>query len=141
MPRKRGVSAAGDDNLKGRWNFSLTQLARDGITRLFKFWGYSDASSLLEALGKGEIFLSKDPPTLASLLAAKDLVEVHRLSDIPLRRLEELLDGSLPTVNELMDLEDALGVSQETLVQICGYPERKVESQDESTNGIHNHTP
>ncbi|MBD2006017.1 MULTISPECIES: hypothetical protein [Cyanophyceae] len=131
MPRVKGVSAAGDDNLKKRWNFSLTQIARDGIGRLFKFWGYRDASALLEALGKGEIFLSKDPPTLASLLAAKDLIEVHELSDIPLRRLKEFLAGALPTVNELMDLEDALEVSQENLMQICGYPEKNVDNQDE----------
>ncbi|MBD1931234.1 MULTISPECIES: hypothetical protein [Cyanophyceae] len=154
MPRVKGVSAAGDDNLKKRWNFSLTQIARDGIGRLFKFWGYSDASALLEALadvprhsfghgrysdasallealGRGEIFLSREPLTFASLLVAKDLIAVDELSDIPVRRLKEFLDGALPTVNELMDLENALGISQENLMQICGYPEKNFDNQDE----------
>lgn len=120
MPRKKGVPYARSDQLKERHAFSVTPKAYNGFKRLAARVGMS-MSAILEALGRGELFLTRIPPTLKDLMYAWDLGELAETAGIPLERLENIRDGKGDRArpDELIGLESATGIPYEKLERLA----------------------
>jgi hypothetical protein len=123
MPRKKGVPYARTDALKKRRNFSLTEKAIQGLGRLVSLFNLDSASAMLEAIGRGELFLSTRPQSFSSLLAAWDIPELASMSGIPEERITEIRSGTGDSVqlDELIGLARATGISFEVLERLARY--------------------
>jgi hypothetical protein len=126
MPRKKGVPYARSDQLKERHTFSLTRKAYDGIKRFAAQLGLS-MSAILEGLGRGELFITRIPPTFKDLMLAWDLEELAELAGIPIERLQEISEGKGDRIqpHELIGLESATGVAYEKLDQLANKGEHQ----------------
>lgn len=109
MPRKRGVPYARSDALKQPRNFSVTLKAFQGLGRLASFFRTKSPSALLEAIGRGELFVSEKPHTFKEAIAAWDLEELASDSLIPHERLTEIVEQKEePETDELIRLAASL---------------------------------
>jgi hypothetical protein len=126
MPRKKGIPYARSE-LKGRRNFSLTLKAFQGLGRLFAFFNMDSASALLEAIGRGELFVSRVPRSFKEIMAIWDLDELAEMAGIPTDRLEEIRNGKgdRPKPHELIGLESATGVAYEKLDHLANQGEHQ----------------
>lgn len=108
MPRKKGVPYARTDQLKERRSFSLTLIAYEGLKRVAQRIGMP-ASTLLEAIGRGELYVSTKPQTFDQALAAWDLEELAADALIPYERLLEIVENKKePLTDELIRLAASL---------------------------------
>lgn len=123
MPRKKGVPYARADALKKRRNFSLTDKAIQGLGRLVSFFKLDSTSAMLEAIGRGELFVSIRPQSFSSLMAAWDISELVDKSGITEERITEIREGIGDRVqpDELIGLARATGVSFEVLERLARY--------------------
>lgn len=126
MPRKKGVPYARSDQLKERHTFSLTRKAYEGIKRFAARLGIS-MSAILEGLGRGELFITRVPPTMKDLILVWDLEELAKTAGIPIERLQEISEGKGAHVqpHELRGLESATGVAYEKLDQLTNQGEHQ----------------
>lgn len=107
MPRKKGVPYV-RDALKERHAFSITRKAYDGFKRLAASLGVP-MSAVLEAVGRGELFVSKNPQTFEELIATWDLEELASDAFIPYERLLAIVrDKEQPNTDELIGLAASL---------------------------------
>ena len=129
MPRKKGVPYARSDQLKERHAFSVTRKAYNGFKRLAARFGMS-MSAILEGLGRGEIFLTRTPPTFRDLILTWDLEELAEKAGIPVERLENIRDrkGDRIQPDEMVGLENATGIAAEEL-------ERLAQQGEHQSNG------
>lgn len=123
MPRKKGVPYARTDALKKRRNFSLTEKAIQGLGRLVSLFKLDSASAMLEAIGRGELFVSLRPQSFASLMATWHTPDLAEQSGIPEERINEIRNGKGDCVkpDELIGLARATGVSFEVLERLARY--------------------
>jgi len=128
MPRKKGVPYV-RDALKERHAFSITRKAYNGFKRLAASLGVP-MSAVLEAVGRGEVFVSKVPKDFKELMASWDMDELAELAGIPIERLQEISEGKGDRVqpHELIGLESATGVAYEVL-------DRLVNKGEHQSNG------
>ena len=127
MPRKKGIPYARSDSLKERRNFSLTLKAFKGLGRLFTFFNMDSASAFLEAIGRGELFVSKIPRNFKELMVVWDMDELEEISGIPIERLQEIREGKGDCIqpHELIALESSTGVAYEKLDQLANKGEHQ----------------
>lgn len=120
MPRKKGVPYARSDQLKERHAFSVTRKAYDGFKRFAARFGMT-MSAIVEAVGRGELFITRTPPSFKDLMQAWNLEELSEIAGIPIERLEEIRDGRGTSVEsaELVGLETATGVAFEELERLA----------------------
>jgi Arc/MetJ-type ribon-helix-helix transcriptional regulator len=75
LPRKKGKPFARADELKKRYNISLTPIAHEGLKRLVEEGNFESLSEVLEQLGRGELVFTEAQegfkPTLADLMVLK----------------------------------------------------------------------
>ena len=84
-------------------------------------------SAILEGLDRGELFITRIPPTLKDLMMAWDLEELAETAGIPIERLQEINKGKGDRVqpHELIGLESATGVAYEVLDQLVNKGEHQ----------------
>lgn len=123
MPRKKGVPYARTDALKKRRNFSLTEKAIQGLGRLVSLFKMASASAMLEAIGRGELFVSVRPQSFSSLMAVWDIPELAEKSGVAEERINEIREGKGDRAqpDELIGLARATGVSFEVLERLARY--------------------
>lgn len=121
MPRKKGVPYV-RDQLKERHAFSITRKAYEGFRRLSQRLKIP-MSGLLEALGRGELFLTQHPHSFDDVISTWDMDELAEEAGIPVERIVEICDGKGDRVqpDELIGLARATGVSFEMLERIAHY--------------------
>jgi hypothetical protein len=78
-------------------------------------------SAILEGLGRGEIFLTRTPPTFKDLILTWDLEELAEKAGIPVERLENIRDrkGDRIQPDEMVGLENATGIAAEELEHLA----------------------
>lgn len=119
MPRKKGVPYARSDALKQRRNFSLTEKAILGFGRLVRYFRMDSASALLEAIGRGELFVSENPHTFEDVIATWDLQELAADALIPYERLVEIVQNKEePNDDELVGLATSLNLEPSELLRL-----------------------
>jgi hypothetical protein len=125
MPRKKGVPYARDE-LKERHAFSITRKAYDGFKRLSKRLKLS-MSALLEALGRGELFLTRHPHSFEDVMLTWDMDELAQQAGIPVERLIDIRDGKgdHAQFSELIGLARATGISFDQLKKLATQGERQ----------------
>ncbi len=118
MPRKKGVPYE-RDALKQARNFSLTLKAFQGLGRLMAFFRVKSTSALLEAIGRGELYVSEKPHTFEEAIAAWDLKELADDAMIPYERLVDIVEKKeKPTVDEISGLASSLKLETSELFNL-----------------------
>jgi hypothetical protein len=108
MPRKKGVPYARSDQLKERHAFSITRKAYDGFKRLAARLDMS-MSAIMEALGRGELYVTDKPRTFEEAIAAWDMEELATDALIPYERLIDIVEHKEePNTDELTGLAASL---------------------------------
>ena len=114
MPRKKGIPQA-RDQIKKPKNVTLTPKAIAGLSRIVRRMGLITLSNLLEALGRGEVFLSRSPESLKELVVTWDYDELAKEAAIPIERLREIIETGKLTADDLIGLARALDVKAEVI--------------------------
>ena len=114
MPRRKGVPQA-RDQIKKPKNVSLTPKAIAGLSRIVRRMGLMTLSNLLEALGRGEVFLSSSPDSIKELVAIWDYDELAKEAAIPIERLLEIIETGKLTADDLIGLARALDLKAEVI--------------------------
>lgn len=118
MPRKKGVPYE-RDALKQARNFSLTLKAFQGLGRLMAFFRVKSTSALLEAIGRGELYVSEKPHTFEEAIATWDLKELADDAMIPYERLVDIVEKKeKPTVDEISGLASSLKLETSELFNL-----------------------
>ncbi len=124
MPRKKGKPFARADELKKRYNISLTPTAHEGLKRLVEEGNFESLSEVLEQLGRGELVLTEAQegfkPTLADLIdvelkkvpGIEGLNNLTKATNISATRLLELGRGDKPSDTEISNLAQGLWKSE-----------------------------
>lgn len=133
MPRKKGVPYE-RDALKQPRNFSLTLKAFQGLGRLTAFFRLKSTSALLEAIGRGELYVSEKPHTFEEAIAVWDLEDLAAEAMIPYERLIEIVEKKeKPTVDEISGLASSLKVETSELLNLIQNRKRNPRSQKFTT--------
>lgn len=84
------------------------------------FLKFQSISALLEALGRGELFISHHPHTFEDLMMTWDMDDLAEQAGIPIERLIDIRDGKgeQPDPSELIGLARATGIKFEMLKTI-----------------------
>jgi len=129
MPRKKGVPYE-RDALKQARNFSLTLKAFQGLGRLMVFFRVKSTSALLEAIGRGELYVSEKPRTFEEAIATWDLKELADDAMIPYERLVEIVEKKeKPTVDEISGLASSLKLETSELFNLIQNQKQNGERQ------------
>ncbi len=132
MPRKKGVPYE-RDALKQARNFSLTLKAFQGLGRLMAFFRVKSTSALLEAIGRGELYVSEKPHTFEEAIATWDLEELADDAIIPYERLVEIIEKKeKPTVDEISGLASSLKLETSELFNLI---QNRKQNGERQSNG------